>query len=49
LIYLLTSYGVQWSADPQGYFFSNVLQLSDSVNSIGNIVPETTKFIKIVN
>jgi len=39
LIYLLTSYGVQWSGDPQGYFFSNVLQLSDSVNSIGNIVP----------
>jgi len=39
LIYLLTSYGLQWSADPQTYFFSNVLHLSDSINSIGSVVP----------
>jgi neurotransmitter:Na+ symporter, NSS family len=39
LIYLLVSFGVQWSDDPESYFFSNVLQLSESVNSIGTIVP----------
>jgi len=39
LIYLLTSFGVQWSADPETYFFSNVLQISDSINVLGGIVP----------
>ena len=39
LIYLFTSLGVQWSADSESYFFGNVLQLSDSINSIGGIVP----------
>ena len=39
LIYLFTSYGAQWSGDTQTYFFNNVLQLSESVDSIGGIVP----------
>tara|TARA_Y100000310_G_scaffold281722_1_gene302370 strand:+ start:5663 stop:7132 length:1470 start_codon:yes stop_codon:yes gene_type:complete len=39
LIYLLVSYGSQWSENPEGYFFNNVLQISDGVSSIGNIVP----------
>src|SRR3989338_6367504 len=39
LIYLLVSFGTQWSEDPKTYFFGNVLQLSDSINSIGHIVP----------
>src|SRR3989338_7865222 len=39
LIYMLVSVGVQWSEDPKTYFFGNVLQLSDSINSIGHIVP----------
>ena len=38
-VYLFVSFGVQWSADPKTYFFSNVLQLSDSISSIGTIVP----------
>jgi len=38
-VYLFVSYGVQWSADPKTYFYANVLQLSDSISSIGNIVP----------
>ena len=37
LIYLLTSLGVPWSADAEGYFFQKVLQISDSVNSLGGI------------
>jgi len=39
LIYLLVSFGTQWSENPETYFFSNVLQLSESVDSIGTIVP----------
>ena len=39
LIYLFTSIGTQWSADSKAYFFNNVLQLSDSINVIGNVVP----------
>jgi len=39
LIYLFVSFGVQWSEDPETYFFSNVLQLSEGVDSIGTIVP----------
>ena len=39
LIYLITSFGLQWETDTKGYFFGNVLQISDSVNSIGGIVP----------
>jgi neurotransmitter:Na+ symporter, NSS family len=39
LIYFLVSFGTQWSDDPESYFFNNVLQLSDSVGSIGSIVP----------
>jgi NSS family neurotransmitter:Na+ symporter len=39
LIYMFVSFGVQWSADPETYFFSNVLQLSEGVESIGAIVP----------
>tara|TARA_Y100000310_G_scaffold315290_1_gene365648 strand:+ start:122 stop:1588 length:1467 start_codon:yes stop_codon:yes gene_type:complete len=39
LIYLFVSLGTQWSDDPETYFFSSVLQLSESVDSIGSIVP----------
>jgi len=39
LIYLFVSFGTQWSEDPESYFFNNVLQISDGVNSIGSIVP----------
>jgi len=39
LIYLFASFGVQWSEDPESYFFNNVLQISESVGSIGTIVP----------
>jgi len=39
LVYMLVSFGVQWSDDPKTYFFSNVLQLSGSINSVGTIVP----------
>ncbi len=46
-IYLFVSPGVQWSADPETYFFSNVLQISDGLSenvsgafaSIGGVVP----------
>ncbi len=38
LIYLFRSFGIQWSANPQKYFYSNVLQLS-GIGSIGTIVP----------
>ncbi len=37
LIYLLASFGVQWSGDAESYFFQEVLQISDSVNSLGGI------------
>ncbi len=37
LIYLFASFGVPWSDDAEGYFFQEVLQLSDSVNSLGGI------------
>ena len=37
LIYLLGSFAVKWSDNPQGYFFENVLQLSDGVNILGGI------------
>lgn len=39
LIYLFTSFGLQWENDTKGYFFGNVLQISDSVNIVGGIVP----------
>ena len=37
LIYLFASFGVQWSGDAEGYFFQKVLQISESVNSLGGI------------
>ena len=37
LIYLFTSLGVPWSADAESYFFQEVLQISESVNSLGGI------------
>ncbi len=37
LIYLFASFGVKWSGDADGYFFEEVLQISDSVNSLGGI------------
>lgn len=39
LIYFFTSIGVQWKDDTKAYFFKNVLQLSDSINAVGAIVP----------
>jgi neurotransmitter:Na+ symporter, NSS family len=39
LIYLLVSFGVQWSDNPETYFFDNVLQISASVDTIGTVVP----------
>ena len=39
LIYLLVSPGVQWSEDPEGYFYGNVIQLSSGVDSLGSVVP----------
>src|SRR3989338_11984 len=39
LVYMLVSFGVQWSGDPKAYFFSNDLQASGSINTIGGIVP----------
>ncbi len=39
LIYFFTSVGVQWKDDTKAYFFGNVLQLSDSINNFGGIVP----------
>ena len=37
LIYLFASFGVRWSADAEGYFFQEVLQISENVNSLGGI------------
>jgi NSS family neurotransmitter:Na+ symporter len=37
LIYLLASFGVKWSGDAEGYFYKEVLQISDGVNSLGGI------------
>ncbi|HIK45855.1 MAG TPA: sodium-dependent transporter [Leptolyngbyaceae cyanobacterium M65_K2018_010] len=35
LIYLIRSLGVAWADDPQGYFFGQVLQISDGVGQWG--------------
>lgn len=37
LIYLLASFGVQWSGDAKGYFFQQVLQLSDSPAQLSGV------------
>jgi neurotransmitter:Na+ symporter, NSS family len=37
LIYFLASFGVKWSGDAKGYFFQEVLQVSEGVNQIGGI------------
>ncbi len=37
LIYLIVSPSVPWSSDPKAYFFSNVLQITDSVAVIGGV------------
>lgn len=37
LIYLWASFGVSWTQDSRGYFFDHVLQLSESVDTIGGI------------
>jgi len=37
LIYLFASFRVPWSGNAEGYFFQKVLQISDSVNSLGGI------------
>ncbi|MGK7875851.1 MAG: sodium-dependent transporter [Xenococcaceae cyanobacterium] len=37
LIYFLASFGVKWSSDAKGYFFQNVLQVSDGINVLGGI------------
>jgi NSS family neurotransmitter:Na+ symporter len=35
LLYLLRSFAVAWADDPEGYFFSNVLQISDGIGQLG--------------
>lgn len=37
LIYFVASFGVKWSGNAKGYFFQQVLQVSDSVNTLGGI------------
>ncbi|MDJ0575558.1 MAG: sodium-dependent transporter [Xenococcaceae cyanobacterium MO_234.B1] len=37
LIYLLASWGVKWSGNAEGYFFQEVLQVSEGVNILGGI------------
>ena len=37
IIYFFVSFGVQWSADPENYFFTNVLNLSSGIGDIGGI------------
>ncbi|MBW2965375.1 sodium-dependent transporter [Candidatus Woesearchaeota archaeon] len=37
LIYLFASFGVRWAGDSKTYFFSNVLNISDSVGDVGGI------------
>ncbi len=37
LIYLFASFEVQWSGNAESYFYQEVLQISDSVNSLGGI------------
>ncbi len=37
LIYLLASFGVKWSGNAEGYFFQEVLQISEGVNILGGI------------
>ncbi len=37
LIYLLASFGVKWSGNAKGYFFQEVLQISEGVNILGGI------------
>lgn len=37
LLYFLASFSVKWGNDPKSFFFQNVLQVSDSVNTIGGI------------
>jgi len=39
IIYLFTSFGVQWGSDPESYFYDNVLQLTESIDVLGGIVP----------
>ena len=39
ILYLFASFGVPWKADPKTYFFGNVLQLTESIDVTGNIVP----------
>src|SRR3989338_8756184 len=34
VIYLFTSFGIQWKVDSKSYFFNNVLQLTGSINVI---------------
>ncbi len=37
LIYFWASFGVPWAQDPQDYFFTHVLQITESVDTIGGI------------
>jgi NSS family neurotransmitter:Na+ symporter len=37
LIYFISSFGVRWASDSKGYFFNNVLQISDSVGQVGGV------------
>jgi neurotransmitter:Na+ symporter, NSS family len=37
LIYLLRSFAVPWADDPEGFFFGEVLQISDGVGQLGGV------------
>ena len=37
LIYLLASFGMKWSGDAEGYFYQEVLQISNGVERLGGI------------
>ncbi|MGM9988202.1 MAG: sodium-dependent transporter [Bacillaceae bacterium] len=39
LRYLVSSFTVAWGDDPEGYFFKDILQMSDASPVFGNIVP----------
>lgn len=46
IIYFFASFGVQWSADPEKYFFTSVLNLSSGIGDIGGIT--ITVFIALL-
>lgn len=37
LLYFLASFGVKWSDDAKGYFYNNVLQITEGIDKLGGI------------